>query len=204
MKVYTDLVSEKYQRDLIQATNDMPWYFRPKIANFSNSVDGKDEFKDPRVTDAPAFTHTFVSNGRLHSEFYQYFMPVLEAFEKRENVTIENVIRVRGRLTTPITGHTLEKYNPPHVDLMSPTPFKTLVYYVYDSDGDTIFFDKFFEFGQERIKNVDLNKVFSHTPKQGHAVYFDGWQYHAGNTPVNYNSRCIINFDFTLKEKYER
>jgi hypothetical protein len=200
MKVYNDLISKNYQDELEDLIGSMPWYFRPKIANFSNSVDGNDNFKDPNVTDAPAFTHTFISKGIVHSEFFSNFAPILSAFEERENVRIDKIIRVRGRLTTPIPGHTLEKYNPPHVDLMSETPFKTLVYYVYDSDGDTIFFDKFYEHGQRRVKNIDLRNVFQHTPKKGHAVYFDGWQYHAGNTPVNYNSRCIINFDFTLKD----
>lgn len=199
MKIYTDFLSKLDQDNIENAVNNMPWYFRPQIANFSNSVDGKEEFKDPNITDASAFTHTFISKGVLHSDFFDNISCILTAFEKTEGVSIDKIIRVRGRLTTPVPGHTLEKYNPPHVDLMSPTPFKTLIYYVQDSDGDTIFFDKFYDQTNQRVKNVDLKKVLQQTPKKGHAVYFDGWQYHAGNSPVNYSSRCIINFDFTLK-----
>jgi hypothetical protein len=51
------------------------------------------------------------------------------------------------------------------------------------------------------MKNeANLQPIFTSTPKNGEGVYFDGLQYHAGNSPVNFRSRCIINFDFKIAE----
>jgi hypothetical protein len=87
---------------------------------------------------------------------------------------------------------------------MSTDPFKTFVYYVDDSDGDTVIFNKRYESTSQPTtltKNEpDLKAIFTSTPKKGEGIYFDGLQYHSGNSPVNYKSRCIINFDFKIKE----
>ena len=48
------------------------------------------------------------------------------------------------------------------------------------------------------LKDIDKKIIFKQTPKRGNGVYFDGRQYHAGNSPINYKSRYLINFDFTV------
>ena len=48
------------------------------------------------------------------------------------------------------------------------------------------------------LKDIDKKIILQHTPKQGSAVYFEGHQYHAGNTPIKYKHRYVINFDFTI------
>jgi len=77
---------------------------------------------------------------------------------------------------------TLENYAP-HVDL----PFDHLVvlYYVNDSDGDTVFFNK----QNEIVKSV--------SPKKGRVVAFDGSIYHGGGIPKK-GPRCAINFDIII------
>jgi len=111
---------------------------------------------------------------------------------------------LRLRLSPQNPGHTSDHFNPPHVDLMSTDPFKTFVYYVDDSDGDTVIFNKKYENTTHPTmltKNEpDLQTIFTSTPRKGEGVYFDGLQFHAGNSPVNYKSRCIINFDFKIAE----
>jgi hypothetical protein len=47
----------------------------------------------------------------------------------------------------------------------------------------------------------DLREIFRNTPKKGTGVFFDGLYYHSGNSPVDFRSRCIINFDFKIKDK---
>ena len=73
----------------------------------------------------------------------------------------------------------------PHTDL-SEKHF-VMLYYVKDSDGDTIIYNETEKSDKYTIKQ----KV---TPKQGRVVLFDGSLYHTAEQPIN-NVRCIVNYD---------
>ena len=64
-----------------------------------------------------------------------------------------------------------------------------MLYYVCDSDGDTIIYN-------ERKETPD--KVYTIkervTPKQGRVVLFDGCLMHTAEQPIN-NVRCIVNYN---------
>ena len=72
----------------------------------------------------------------------------------------------------------------PHLDLKE--KHSALLYYVNDSDGDTIIY--------EDVKKNKIKKTVK--PKQGRMVIFDGSYWHTGSQPRN-NIRCIINTDIT-------
>ena len=59
--------------------------------------------------------------------------------------------------------------------------FVSLIYYVNDSDGDTIFFDE------------KGNKEYL-TPKEGQLVWFPTYTLHGGTPPQKSKKRIIINF----------
>ena len=71
---------------------------------------------------------------------------------------------------------------PPHTD--SKVPHWVCLYYVNDSDGDTVFFDD------------DNNEIKRVSPKKGRIAFFDGSILHCG-TPSDTRSRAVINFNFT-------
>ena len=75
------------------------------------------------------------------------------------------------------------------------------MYYVDDSDGDTVLFDT--EYDNEKGNTVlftDTQKqIVRVPPKKGRGFFFKGKVFHSGNCPVNYKQRTIINFDFTIK-----
>ena len=81
-------------------------------------------------------------------------------------------------------------YNIPHVDLA--TPHKTLIYYVNDSDGDTLIFKERY-YGKADYSAKTIEKTI--TPKANRAVIFDGLKYHTGSVPTK-NNRIIINMNF--------
>ena len=96
-----------------------------------------------------------------------------------------------------------KKYNIPHVDLGGVANYKTLIYYPEDSDGDTILFDSKERFGSEthvEIIQSIRGEIGRFAPKKGKALYFKGDTIHAGNNPINYPVRTVINFDFLVKE----
>ena len=69
-------------------------------------------------------------------------------------------------------------HHAPHVDLN--IPHTSLIYYVNDADGDTLFFDEDYE-----------TQIDSVTPKKGRAVLFNGLIPHAAGIPT-LGPRCIV------------
>ena len=57
---------------------------------------------------------------------------------------------------------------------------------------------KKYNFPHVDLCNLTIDK--RNTPVKGNAVYFDGDIFHAGNCPVNYNTRTVLNFDFKINE----
>ena len=81
----------------------------------------------------------------------------------------------------------------PHVDMVA--PHFVMLYYVRDSDGDTIIYNektKFDGCAPDPKMNYTIKKKVS--PKQGRVVLFDGRHYHTAEQP-NHNLRCIVNYD---------
>ena len=81
-----------------------------------------------------------------------------------------------------------------------PVDHFVMLYYVCDSDGDTIIYNE--KCSDLNEFNNNLNVVektrFSIqrkiTPKQGRVVLFNGRLYHTAEQP-NHNVRCIVNYD---------
>jgi hypothetical protein len=134
----------------------------------------------------------------------ELFEPVLKnSLEQIEvSYTSEKIILGRVLMQEPKENNFR---NNVHVD--TDKKCYTLLYYVNDSDGDTLFFDKttkdypyseyntsrFLPDWSERQKEIFTEIVYSKTPKKGTAVAFDGSIYHASSSPT-LGRRCIINF----------
>lgn len=69
-----------------------------------------------------------------------------------------------------------------------PDPHLACLYYVNDTDGDTIFFNQ--------DKTTIIKKV---APKKGRVVIFDGSICHSSSTPTK-NVRSVINFNFSINK----
>jgi Rps23 Pro-64 3,4-dihydroxylase Tpa1-like proline 4-hydroxylase len=90
---------------------------------------------------------------------------------------------------------------PPHADTIEIIEdgvdclgYKTLLYYVNDSDGDTIFYNECFT-GQPVGLVTEQQRV---TPKKGRAVIFNSNQIHSGSCPSVNDSRIVINCVFGI------
>jgi hypothetical protein len=84
-----------------------------------------------------------------------------------------------------------------HVDMTA--PHLVFLYYVIDSDGDTIIFNKKYTYGNNQFlihgqKPEPLQKI---SPKKGRCLIFDGLFYHAAGIPKK-SQRCVINFNVFL------
>lgn len=88
-----------------------------------------------------------------------------------------------GRIWLTFPYKTNLEYAKPHTDFGF--PHWVVLYYVNDSDGDTVFFDN---------NNVEIKRV---TPKKGRVVLFNGAIMHSGGIPKE-SPRCVINFDIVI------
>ena len=61
------------------------------------------------------------------------------------------------------------------------------LYYINDSDGDTIIYE-----GRDKNNLKIANKV---SPKKGRIILFDGSQYHSSSYPLKTDKRMVINYN---------
>lgn len=187
-----DNVIPKLYEDMIEAeTTALGWYFHPESARpdlaFKDSYGG--------------FYHMAYdgqASNPVGSAINAILVPLLFIFCDKAKLEFNALIRVRlGMFTrSPVEV----KYHNPHVDFYA--PHKVALYYVNDSDGDTVVFNETFE-------NVNLEQSVRHAnedkftvikripPKKGRMVAFDGKQYHASMHPVQHQSRIVVTFNFT-------
>lgn len=123
------------------------------------------------------FNHILKSSAKT-SPWLDNFAIIPQTVCLHLNRQLIDIYFARIFLSTPYPTK-LENYRP-HTDMMM--PHWVVIYYVNDSEGDTVFFDNF----EKEIKRV--------SPKKGRVVFFDGNILHCGGIPKE-NPRCLVNFD---------
>ena len=92
------------------------------------------------------------------------------------------------------------KYNTPHIDNQWFNSY-SMIYYVNDSDGDTIIFN---EMGGENLKKrpdkLTIKKRI--TPKKNRAVLFRGDYFHTSTNPIKSEKRIVLNVNLTNINEY--
>ena len=141
------------------------------------------------TVDTPLFTHTLWYDYGKNSMFCDQFFPIIDAIP----FVIDKLIRVKVNLTVAHKDATADTYSIPHVDMKHVENCITALYYINDSDGDTVIFnEKTGHLGHLTVKQ----RV---TPKQGRLVVFDGSRYHSGNNPSTDAPRLNLNINFLKK-----
>ena len=196
-QVIQNLIPEIYQKELEDTISKIPFYYSSSIGYDEKSI----KSSGTKFLDNIGFSHSLIMDGNVDSNYWFLFKPILYFLSQKIQLPVVNVIRARLRLTFQHPERNNFIFNKPHVDLPNYDSYKTLILYLNDSDGDTFIFDNYynkFEASENVLKDIDKKIIFKQTPKRGNGVYFDGRQYHAGNSPINYKSRYLINFDFTV------
>jgi hypothetical protein len=124
-------------------------------------------------------------------------IPLLFVSTDKANVKFNDLIRIRLGMF-PRTMLDVPHHNP-HVDFYE--PHIVGLYYVDDSDGDTVIFNETFDQvnieQSARYANEGKFTVLARiSPKKGKMVFFDGKHYHASMHPKEHAQRVVITFDF--------
>jgi|TARA_R110002020_G_C15997465_1_gene749906 hypothetical protein len=188
-KVIDNFLTKSYHKELIKLLDSakFPWYYNSHISGES--------FYKKRLYET-GFSHIFWDNGsggQRDSVYSWFWTPAL--YKIMDVVKNNFIIRSRGDMT--MYTHKLFEHDP-HVDFSF--PHISTVYYVNNSDGDTIFY-------KEKAKKEDdiksfskLNEVKRVSPKANRLVVFEGDTIHTGSSPNKNKNRIIINSNFAMEK----
>ena len=170
--------------DYVYYNQSFPWYYLDDITV---------TYDDPNSQRRPGFTHEYVkyegkekSTGKQLSRFHNLLLPILKNACLKMEIKDINVLLGRSFLQLPLNLKNRD-VDTPHRDIYDRDDFFVVLYYVCDSDGDTIIYNETKESDQYTIKQ----RV---TPKKGRVVIFDGVLMHTAEQPLN-NTRCIVNYN---------
>ena len=149
------------------------------------------------VRNGHQFTHLFFRDGTVQSSFYEtVVLPLLLCVP----FAIGEVLKAKANLILNPGPVPKTSIGMPHTDFFDlTTRYMTALYYVNDSDGDTVLF-------HERGKNAQfdlhtpLTTLKTVPPKKGSMVIFDGDRIHASGVPQSSSTRAVINLNFILRE----
>ena len=187
--VIDDFISLEYQekikQELLGLENDFPWYYTEDV---TTAGDFDSQYR-------PALNHYYVNFNdddisEVESVYHHLFVPMLSKACKYLKIPETEVIQGRSFLQFPLKNIDTSVVDTPHIDLDEGDEHVVVLYYVVDSDGDTIIYN-------ERTESLTYTEKQRVTPKQGRVVIFEGGQYHTAQQPSN-GTRCIVNYNLEL------
>ena len=178
---------EKIKRELIGGfdsnknyhDSDFPWFY---IEDVTAAGDSDSQHR-------PGLGHQYVefddvSPGIVVSEHHELMVPMLRKVGFTVGIRDVKVLQGRSFLQFPVKER--GEIDLPHIDICNKIHIVGL-YYVMDSDGDTVIYN-------ERKESETYTIKERVSPKQGRMVIFDGGLFHAAEQPLN-STRCIINYN---------
>lgn len=174
MKIIDNFLPEEIRKALLEEMDGLhfPWFYR----DYSTYTDDK----------VPQFVHLFYVDGNINSALYHLVAPMIEVFEKKTKLKIKSIRRIKANLilNAPIKKSDIKRAI--HVDTDNEKSVSFL-YYVDDSDGDTVLY--------KEDKKTELKRI---QPKANRAVIFDSNTWHNATPPKIYSTRRVINFIFDM------
>lgn len=176
---------EKIKETLLDET--FPWFY----------VNDATYKSKKSSTNTPILSHYYRLNYKNNSNFYSLVEDIGDKGAELYGYDYTDVWQVRSFLQFPLNPQWRKSFvDKLHIDY--DTEHLVVLYYVLDSDGDTIIVNKEFdiETHSSNLNYTDYEVLHRITPKQGRAVIFNGKYYHTAEQPID-AMRCIINFNLT-------
>jgi hypothetical protein len=197
LEVIENLLSDSFADKIEDAmvNNDMfPWFFHPHTVD--TAVEGE-WVLDSSTKDSLQFVHSFYHNTKQNSEYLNLVIPVMNVLRERIS-SLSNkqftMVRIKSNLMIKDPSYPDHCYNVPHKD--GNLTELTLLYYVNDSDGETVFFNEYFD-GNKMPESVTIKH--KQKPKKNTAVLFNSNLLHTSSPPKINDQRVVINFVFTIE-----
>jgi len=189
---YADILSE------LVLDSDFGWYWNDGTVEQSEKTYKSSNgcVIDSKTKDIPQFCHSVLLGGNILCNHYHFFSEMVQHIEPHIG-KIKRIVRIKLNLITKDGGYPDGFYNGPHADYYD-NNLISFVYYVNDSDGDTIFFDSHLDGLEHSI--TQLKEIYRETPQKGVGVAFKSNQVHTSSTPRFTDRRVVINYVFEMYE----
>lgn len=171
-KIRQDLADRIYY--IFNEDGGIAWYYRKKFSLPAMECP-EEQFG--------AFSHILFDNNQQNSSFFGDAFGLAVEICQQENLKINKLHRIYANLYLNVI-HTDEMIkNEIHHDSDNPD-CKTILYYINDSDGDTLFYDD------------DKKLIDKQTPQQGKYIVFDSNKLHGAGIPIKNKYRMVLNIVF--------
>lgn len=190
-----DDVIPKAKQDSIEQTmfaQSLFWTFFPDVAL------SKEEIEYLGITKKTPAIGCYIKQEYppyMFNQLYYKVESIPHSACEKVGMKLNAILDARSFLMFPLHEKARKEYDNIHVD--RPDEHWVCLYYVNDSDGDTVLFKQTKEdVGSiEGYKNANFEVLQRVTPKKGRAIVFNGNRYHSSTAPTE-GVRCILNFDF--------
>ena len=180
MEIIDNFLSKTYYKSILEILSgcNFDWKYLENITEAENETNSFRNFN------GYGLSHTFWNQEeRSIPPFGPYMEPFL--YQIMDVAECDFVLRGRADM---VTWSKDEYIHPPHADF--PFPNTAAVFYVNESDGDTIIYDTRIE------TDSHLKEVSRVSPKGNRLVLFDGSFLHTGYSPRNHKNRILINSNY--------
>lgn len=168
-------------------SQEFSWFLNPRLLD-QETIDEALHFDNIKTSGGFQFNHGFYTSGVEKSKYVDLVYHIFTKFINKHNIQSRAILRAKANLTTQDVNN---KYVAPHIDHFF--DHNVFLYYVNDSDGDTILYnEKWQELGE--VRTLTENTRIS--PKAGRAILFDGRTYHTPLVPQTSPFRVVINLTF--------
>ena len=188
LKVIDNFLTKSYFKeltDLLTGESFEWWYTNPTQGHMGNRLNGY------------GFTHGFWDIGGRPNRFSNFIQQLL--YQTLDATDCDLILRARADMVT-WSGHE-EFVHPAHVDF--PFPNTAAVFYINESDGDTVFHNVYPKDVPKGTHYTELKEYTRSSPKPNRLVLFDGELVHTGSSPIKYQNRVLINSNYIKKENVE-
>jgi len=178
--IFDDIVDHNYQKYIQQIIfNKIRWQYIPDVTKPDN--------KQQR----PGFSYHYIKDKSNVYKWHTDMCVIINAACEKINFKRNDCIQGRSFLQLPLNLKD-RALDSPHVDM--DIDHLVVLYYVNDSDGDTVIYENKFD-GWDNIPHYsELKEKQRVTPKAGRVVIFNGKHWHTSCQP-EHNVRCIINYN---------
>ena len=179
------IVFEEYIKDILLG-NNFPWFYQKDLTGGYRT----------EMQSRPGLGHYFVVDGQNNSDYVHLLDPIIKSVEASTNRKFSKILNARTFLQLPLSPKLIGKNTVDtfHVDLEE--EHFVILYYVLNSDGQTILSDRQYTSGDKVMMGVDedyqiIKKV---KPKQGRILFFNGNVFHTALQPKK-DVRCVLNIN---------
>lgn len=126
-------------------------------------------------------THVFYLKRKVWSPYYPIAAMIVGFFVERTGIKVKRIVRIKANLIPNIAHEPEQLKNLEHSDIEPEKEgnYISMVYYVMDSDGDTVMLD---------------GSGVTSAPIKGNAIWFNSKSRHRSTVPTQHKRRVVINF----------